>query len=81
MRSPFCILSVNGDLLDGGELHFIEAAQTFEAAQQRSEALAESRPGQYVIYSQETGESFFIPAEPKDPEYYKGQGPQPVSCA
>ena len=41
MRSPFCILSVLGDLLDDGEVRFIEAVQTLEIARQRIEALAE----------------------------------------
>jgi hypothetical protein len=27
MRLPFCILNVRGDVLDDGELHFVEAAQ------------------------------------------------------
>ncbi len=32
MRQPFCILNVLGDMLDDGELHFVEAAQTLAAA-------------------------------------------------
>lgn len=62
MRLSFCILSVLGDLLDGGELHFVEAVQTLEAARQRIEALAELRPGLYVIYNKETGERVSIMA-------------------
>jgi len=45
MRSYFCILTVYGDLLDDGELHFVEAVQTLEIARQRIEALGESKPG------------------------------------
>lgn len=60
MRSPFCILKVLGDLLDDGELHFVEAVQTLEVAKRRIEVLAESRPGQYVIYNEETGESVSV---------------------
>ena len=56
MRCSFCILTVLGDLLDGGELQFVEAVQTIEAARQRISALAELRPGQYIIYDEETGE-------------------------
>ena len=56
MRSPFCILTLLGDLLDDGELHFVDAVQTLDVARQRIEALAESKPGQYVIYNEETGE-------------------------
>lgn len=56
MRSSFCILTQLGDLLDNGELHFVEAVQTLEIAKQRIEALAKSRPGQYLIYNEETGE-------------------------
>jgi hypothetical protein len=58
MRFPFCILTVLGDLLDGGELRFVEAEQTLEAARQRIRALAKSQPGHYVIYDEETGERF-----------------------
>lgn len=60
MRSPFCILSVLGDLLDDGEVRFIEAVQTLEIARQRIEALAELEPGHFVIYNEETGERFSI---------------------
>lgn len=41
MRLPFCILNVFGDVLDDGELHFVEAAKTLEAAKRRIEALSE----------------------------------------
>lgn len=60
MARRFCILSVLGDLLDGGEVRFLEAVQTLETAAQRIKALAKSRPGHYVIYSQETGERVSI---------------------
>lgn len=62
MRAQYCVLTVLGDLLDGGELHFVEAAQTLEAARQRIEALAELKPGQYVIYNEETGQRVSITA-------------------
>ena len=58
MRFPFCILTVLGDLLDDGELRFVETAQTLEAARQRIRALARSKPGHYVVYDEETGERF-----------------------
>jgi len=53
---------VLGDLLDDGELLFVEAVQTSEAARQRIEALAALLPGQYVIYNKETGDRLFIAA-------------------
>jgi hypothetical protein len=56
MRLPYCILNVLGDVLDDGELHFVEAARTLGAARRRIEALAELRPGEYIIYDGETGE-------------------------
>ena len=56
MRRPFCILNVLGDVLDGGELHFVEAAKTLNAARRRIRALGKSCPGEYVIYNQQTGE-------------------------
>lgn len=62
MRSHYCVLTVLGDLLDGGELRFVEALQTLEAARQRIEALAELEPGQYVIYNKETGERVSVVA-------------------
>jgi len=32
MRLPYCILNVLGDVLDDGELNFVEAAQSLDAA-------------------------------------------------
>jgi hypothetical protein len=60
MRLPFCILNVLGDVLDDGELYFLEAAQTLDAAKARVQSLAEICPGQYVIYDEETGERVAI---------------------
>lgn len=65
MRLPFCILSVVGDVLDDGELHFIASAQTLEAATRRVKALAGLCPGQYVIYDEQTGERLSIIAGTK----------------
>jgi len=62
MRQPFCILNVLGDMLDDGELHFVEAAQTLDAARARVQALSELRPGEYVIYDAATGERLSITA-------------------
>ncbi len=56
MRQPFCILNVVGDVLDDGELCFVEAAQTLDAAKARVESLAQLWPGEYVIYDEATGE-------------------------
>ena len=79
MRPRFCILSVLGDLLDDGELHFVERAQSLEAARRRIEALAEVRPGQYVIYNGETGERLLISAPPGP--NYRGQETESVTLA
>jgi hypothetical protein len=62
MRLPFCILKVLGDVLDDGELYFVEAAQTLDAARARVQSLAEARPGEYVIYDEATGERVLITA-------------------
>ena len=62
MRRPFCILNVLGDVLDDGELQFIEAAKTLKAATRRIRALEGSCPGEYVIYNQQTGESLSVEA-------------------
>jgi hypothetical protein len=53
---------VLGDLLDDGELLFVEAVPRSEAAKQRIEALAALLPGQYVIYNKETGQRVSITA-------------------
>jgi hypothetical protein len=45
MRLTFCILNVLGDVLNDGELHFMEAAQSLDAAKERVQALAELWPG------------------------------------
>jgi len=65
MRLPFCILNVNGDVLDGGELYFVEAAKTLKAARRPAEELAKLVPGQYVIYNAETGDEVSIMGSPK----------------
>jgi hypothetical protein len=62
MRLPFCILNVLGHMLDDGELHFVEAAETLDAAKARVQALAELWPGEYVIYYAATGERVSITA-------------------
>jgi|SRR5215467_12347995 len=61
----FCILNVNGDVLYGGELYFVEAAKTLKAARRRAEELAKLGPGQYVIYNAETGDEVSIMGSPK----------------
>ena len=65
VRARFCILKVLGDVLDDGELHLVERAQTLEAARRRIEALADVRPGQYVIYNGATGERVSFVADGK----------------
>ncbi len=62
-RCTFCVLAMLGDLLDGEELQFVEAMQTLEDARQRIEALAELKPGQYVIYNDEAGERVSVTAD------------------
>jgi hypothetical protein len=63
MRLPFCILNVLGDVLDGGELSFVEMAQSLDAAKARVESLAELCPGEYVIYDTSTGECVSVTAD------------------
>ena len=46
MGLPFCILKLRGE----GSPRFVEAAQTLDAAKKRVKALAESWPGEYVIF-------------------------------
>jgi hypothetical protein len=65
MRLRFCILNVLGDVLDDGELYFVETAKTLKAARRRIEALAKVWPGQYVIYNEQTGERVSITPETK----------------
>ena len=55
MLFRFCIVQVLGDVLDYGEIRFVEAAETLEDAKRRIETLATSLPGEYVIYDEETG--------------------------
>ncbi len=70
MRLHFCILNVLGDVLDDGELQFVEAARTLKAAKRRIEALAKLSPGQYVIYNGQTGERLPIIATAKPRSLY-----------
>ena len=62
MRSSFCILIILGDLLDYGEIRFVEAAETPEDAKRRIETLATSLPCEYVIYDEETGARLSVSA-------------------
>jgi hypothetical protein len=56
LRLPFRIFKLQSD----GDLHFIAAVQTFEAAKERLIELGESWPGEYVIDNEETGERAFV---------------------
>jgi hypothetical protein len=67
MRLPFCILNMIGDVLDDGELYFVDAAQTLDAAKARVQALAEVWPGEYVIYDEATGERVAITSGGQNP--------------
>jgi hypothetical protein len=62
MPMPFCILNVSGDVLDDGELYFVEAAQSLDAAIARVQSLAELLPGEFVIYDAATGERVSVTA-------------------
>ena len=46
MGLPFCILKLRGE----GSPRFVEAAQTLDGAKKRVTAMAESWPGEYVIF-------------------------------
>jgi len=65
MRASFCILNVLGDVLDDGELQFVEVRRTLKAAKRRVEALAKLSPGHYVIYDGQTGDRLPIIARAK----------------
>jgi hypothetical protein len=65
MRLPYCILNVAGDVLDDGELYFVEAAQSLDAAKARVQSLAELLPGDFVIYNEATGERVSVAADGK----------------
>jgi hypothetical protein len=54
--SPFRIFKLQTD----GSPQFVEEAPTLEDAIERVEALAESRPGEYIIKNEETGERVFV---------------------
>ena len=71
MRRPFCILSVLGDMLDDGELRFVEAARTLDAAKARVRSLSKVTPGEYVIYDVATGSEYpFARGEKARPRYH-----------
>ncbi len=62
MRQPCCILDVLGDVRNDGELRFVGAAKTLEAAKRRIRALGQSNPGEFVIYNQQTGQRVSVKA-------------------
>jgi hypothetical protein len=47
-------------LQSDGDLHFVEAMQTFHDAKGRVRELGEGWPGEYVIDNEETGERVFV---------------------
>lgn len=63
MRHPFCILNVTGDVLDDGELCFVETAQSLDAAKKRVQALTKLLPGEFVIYDEATGQRVSVTAD------------------
>jgi hypothetical protein len=58
LRPPFRIYKVQND----GDLHFVEAVQTFNGATAVVRELGEMWPGEYVIYNEQTGERVSITA-------------------
>jgi hypothetical protein len=59
MLAPLDIFRVESD----GHLVWKTAAESLEAAQRRVKILMASEPGDYVIYSQQTGHRTIIRAE------------------
>lgn len=53
---PFRIYKVQSD----GDLHFVEATQTFDEAKDHVRGLGELWPGEYVIDNEEAGERVFV---------------------
>jgi hypothetical protein len=51
VRLPFRIFKVQTD----GDLHFVEATQTFDEVKDHVRGLGELWPGEYVIDNEETG--------------------------
>ncbi len=56
LRLPFRIYKVQSD----GDLHFVEATQTFDDARVRVRELGKLWPGEYGIENVETGERIFV---------------------
>lgn len=56
MIPPLDVFRVEAD----GHLRWLEAAQTLDAAKARIAALGTISPGEYVIYSQKTGNKTVI---------------------
>jgi hypothetical protein len=48
-----------------GNLHFVEATQSFDEAKKIVSELGEVWPGDYVIDNEETGERLFVNAKGK----------------
>jgi hypothetical protein len=53
---PFRIFKLQSD----GDLHFVEASQTFDVAKGRVRELGQAWPGEYVIDNEETGERILV---------------------
>lgn len=73
----FCILTVVGDVLDDGELRFVETAQTFEAARRRIDALARVWPRQYESTIEKRENASSLPQSPHKKRSYRNMGSEP----
>ncbi len=58
LRVPFRVFKVQSD----GDLHFVEAMQTFEDAKGRVSELGDVWPGEYIIDDEGTGKRVSITA-------------------
>jgi hypothetical protein len=56
LRPPFRIYRVQSD----GDLHFVEAVQSFNDATAVVRELGEPWPGEYIIDDEETGKRVFV---------------------
>jgi hypothetical protein len=75
MVPPFDIFKMEKD-----QLHWLESAQDFEAGKAPIELLANTSPGDYVIFSQTTKNRFLIKADQTGINAMKKQPPASERC-
>lgn len=76
MLATFDIFKVNG-----GELRWLEAAHSLQAAKARIEERGETSPGTFVIFNQETQQKILVTSDSEEKQSPRSQPSDNSDCA